>query len=173
MLEGRQRALSSLFTDWRYASTKAEAERRAWRLCDAHGIALTAIRPGPIYGERDDKLTARYARALGRRLVFAPTIGLPHVHAGDVALAIAESLAREVSSGRAYNVVGDVHSPHEVVTTWRRLAGSGPAIIPIWLPLSGRFDDSRARAELGFRPRSLEAGLAGCIDDRTRKGATT
>lgn len=163
MLQGRERALSSLFTDWRYSSTKAEAERRAWDLAAEHGIDLTTVRPGPIYGERDDKLTTRYAKALKRRVVFAPTLKLPHVHAGDVAQVIAAALEREISVGRAYNVVGDNYSPHRIAHTWRRLAGTGPTIVPLFVPLSGRFDDQRAREELGYRPRSLEEGLAGCV----------
>lgn len=163
MIEGKGRSLSSMFTDWRYSATKAEAERRAWQLADQHQLSLTTIRPGPIYGERDDKLTTRYARAMKRRFVMAPTLKLPHVHAGDVAIAIRAALERAVSVGRAYNIVGDNHSPHRVTQTWKALAGRGPIILPFPVPLAARFDDSRARRELGFEPRSLREGLSGCV----------
>lgn len=164
-LQGTERAISSIFTDWRYSSTKAEAERRAWQLAEEHGIALTTVRPGPIYGERDDKLTSRYHRAMQKRFVVAPTLKLPHVHAGDVAKVICAALERPISEGRAYNVVGDVASPHRVAKTWRRLAGEGPVILPLPIPLQASFDDSRARTELGFVPRSLEDGIAACVRD--------
>ncbi|MCO4743979.1 MAG: SDR family NAD(P)-dependent oxidoreductase [Proteobacteria bacterium] len=163
MIEGQSRAISQMFTDWRYSATKAEAERRAWQLAEAHDIGLTTIRPGPIYGERDDKLTTRYARAMNRRIVFAPTLKLPHVHAGDVAIAIRSALERPHSVGRAYNIVGDNYSPHRVARTWRGLAGRGPVIVPLPVPLAARFDDSRARRELDFKPRSLADGLRGCV----------
>ncbi len=49
---------SDLTTDWRYARTKALAERIAWERAGAHGLDLTCLRPGPVYGARDHKATA-------------------------------------------------------------------------------------------------------------------
>ena len=43
MLSGNERALSSLFTDWRYANTKSLAEQKAWSLCKQLGIQLLSL----------------------------------------------------------------------------------------------------------------------------------
>ena len=54
------------------------------------------LRPGPIYGARDRKWTARLLRTVARPVAFVPTVGVPAVHAGDVALAAATALANEI-----------------------------------------------------------------------------
>lgn len=155
--------LSHLVTDSRYAHTKAAAERLAWARAEAHDLALTVLRPGPIYGPRDHKLTARYGQWNDRKLTLAPTARIPHVHAADVAQVIANALETPSSEGRAYNVVGPTESVYGVLRTWRSITGSGARLVPVPVPLGVRFDDSRARRELGFSPRTLEQGLEGCV----------
>jgi dihydroflavonol-4-reductase len=156
-------ALSQVVTDARYARTKATAERLAWALAAEHGLDLTTIRPGPIYGPRDDKLTARYGAWMRRRVMFAPTAGIPHVHAGDVAALVAAALETPASGGRAYNVGGETVSPYRALSIWRRHAGSGARLVPVPVPLSVRVDDARARRELGFAPRPIDDGIAECV----------
>lgn len=150
---------SDLTTDWRYARTKTQAEDLVWARCEALGLAVTVLRPGPVYGSGDPKLTGRYLGALDRALVFAPTVGVPHVHAGDVALAVVGALRNERSVGRAYNLAGPPTSPWQAVRALRRLAGRGRWLLPLPVPLSVCYDTTAAAQDLGFAPRSLEDGL--------------
>ena len=73
------------------------------------------LRPGPIYGSGDHKLTRSYARLMERRLVPAPAVELPHVHARDVAEAACGALANPGSSGRAYDITGPEDAPAVVL----------------------------------------------------------
>lgn len=150
---------SRFVTNWRYAQTKARGERRARSIADEHGIGLTIVRPGPIYGPRDTKLTVRYAHAMRRRVVPAPTFRLPHVHAADVATAIGGALANDASIGRAYPVTGDPVSPYEVLSIWRELTGRGPTLIPVPVPIWIAWDDGDAARDLGFVSRPIRDGL--------------
>lgn len=156
-------ALSNLTTDPRYARTKAAAERAAWAAAAAGDLALTALRPGPIYGPRDGKLTARYGGWMARRVVFAPTAGIPHVHAGDVAAAVAAALETPGAIGQAYNLGGTSVSPYRVLAAWRRHAGGGARVVPVPTPISVRVDDRRAARDLGFAPRPIDDGIAECV----------
>jgi nucleoside-diphosphate-sugar epimerase len=151
--------LNRLTTDPHYSRTKTLAEREVWRLASALDLRLTVLRPGPIYGSRDDKLTARYAGWMKRRVLLAPTLALPHVHAGDVALAALAALKRPVSVGRVYNVTGRPERLLDLYRTWARLAGRGPLLVPVPVPLRVAFDNSRVERELEIRFRSLEDGL--------------
>jgi len=155
--------LNRLTTDPQYSRTKAAAEREAWTLADELGLSLTALRPGPIYGPRDAKLTARYGRWMSSRVRLAPTAEVPHVHGRDVAGAVGGALANPASGGRAYNVTASSVSIFRLLSTWKRLAGTGPMLIPIPVPIRVRFDDSAARRDLGFTPRSLEDGIRDVI----------
>lgn len=150
---------SMLTTNWRYSLSKARGEALAWRLAGELGIDLTVLRPGPIYGPRDTKLTAMYAGWMQRRITFAPTVKMPHVHAGDVARGVIGAIGNPASAGRAYNVTGPVASIHEVLTHWKRLTGKGPVLIPIPLPLSMSFDDSESTRDLSFSARTIEDGV--------------
>lgn len=156
-------SLNFLTTNWRYALSKAEGERRAWELAAQAGLQLTVVRPGPIYGPRDHKLTANYRRLLDRRWLALPTTRAPHVHAGDVAAAIAAALERPNTAGKAYLLGGPSVSPYEVLTTWRELAGRGPTLVPIPLPVRIAFDDGPAIRELGISVRSMRDGLTDVI----------
>ncbi|MBW2257459.1 MAG: NAD(P)-dependent oxidoreductase [Deltaproteobacteria bacterium] len=146
-------------TNPRYGRSKAIGERRAWELAEEYGIGLTVLRPGPILGSRDPKLTSRYARAFDRRVVAVPTFRIPHVHAGDVAFAVGGALRNPDSAGRAYNVTGDSISPWEVLRAWKRRLGRGPLMVPIFLPVWIDYDDTAAARDLGFRSRSLDETL--------------
>src|SRR5690606_29530510 len=125
------------------------------------GVALTVLRPGPIYGSNDHKLSSSYARLMRRAVVPAPTVRLNHVHAGDVAQAASAALRAEVSEGRVYNVTGPAVSPLEVLRTWKQKLGRGPVLVPIPIPVWVDFDDGAAERDLDFRPR----GVAEAIDE--------
>ncbi|MSP56578.1 MAG: NAD-dependent epimerase/dehydratase family protein [Myxococcales bacterium] len=146
-------------TNWRYSLSKARGEALAWRLAGELGLDLTVLRPGPMYGPRDTKLTAMYAGWMQRRVTFASTVRVPHVHAGDVAWGVVGAIANRASIGRPYNVTGPIASIFEVLTLWKRLTGKGPLLLPVPLPLSLSFDDSESVRDLGFTPRAIEAGV--------------
>jgi len=146
---------NNLTTDPGYTRSKAAAERLAWERCAQHGFELTVLRPGPIYGERDPKLTARYDRMLDMRVIAAPTAKLPHVHASDVALGAAAALQRPQSIGQAYNMTGPSVSVYRFLRIWKRVRSRRAAIIPLPVPIHIAFDDTAAERDLGFRPRTI------------------
>lgn len=143
----------------KYSVSKALGERRAEVLAAELGLALTVLRPGPVYGRRDPKSTARYVELLDRRVVALPTVQFPQVHAGDVAACCVGALQNPASSGKAYFVAGEPVSLAELVRTLASLRGRGPRIVPLPVPLTLRYDDGPAVRDLGFRPRSLRDGL--------------
>jgi nucleoside-diphosphate-sugar epimerase len=150
---------ASLFTtNWRYAATKSRGEQAARAIAAEAGIALTTLRPGPIYGSRDHKMTRTFARQLERRCLIVPDVRLPMIHAGDVALAIACAVERPESAGRAYNVTGPSVSLPEVFRLIRELTHSSCRLYTLPLGLGRDFDDSRAITELGLNYRSLREG---------------
>ncbi len=150
---------SDLTTDWRYAMTKCIAEDRAFALAAELGLALTVLRPGPIYGSRDSRWTARLLGYHGRGFVLAPTVGVPMVHAGDVAAAVAGALSNPASVGRAYNLAGPPRTLPFLLGELRRLSGRGPLVMPVPLPLWVGYATAAAERDLGFRSRPLEEGL--------------
>ncbi|MEZ4315959.1 MAG: NAD-dependent epimerase/dehydratase family protein [Myxococcota bacterium] len=155
---------NNLTTDPGYARSKAAAERLAWERAARDGLDLTVLRPGPIYGERDPKLTARYARMLRMPVTLAPTARLPHVHAGDVALAAAGALENPASAGQAYNVTGHSVSIRALLASWKHAMGSRTVLVPVPMPLRIAFDDRAAERDLGFRARPIDAGAARFAD---------
>lgn len=152
-------------TDWRYSRTKTLAERIAWERSERHGLALTCLRPGPVYGSRDHKATADLVASLRRKVRFAPTVGVPWVHAGDVALACANALDNGASIGRSYNLAGPPVSLWRFLRQMKRELGGGAALIPVPVPVWVRFDTSAAARDLGFTSRPLDEGLAEALAD--------
>ncbi len=150
---------NNLTTDPGYARSKAAAERLAWQRAEEHDLQLTALRPGPIYGERDPKMTARYGRMLDRRVMLAPTVQLPHVHAGDVALAARGALENPASAGRSYNVTGNSVSIRAFLKAWKQARGSSTVLIPLPVPVRIAFDDSAAERDLGFSSRPISEAV--------------
>lgn len=143
-----------------YAESKAAAERLAWELSREHGIALTSFRPCGITGPNDELLMQALERIF--RLPIAPfpvgtTIGV--VHAADVAEAIALALEQPaISADKAYNLQGATATLWELGTAWKRAGGRASFLrVPVPIPYSLRFDDHKARIELGWVPRSVQA----------------
>ncbi len=164
----RRLDLSDLTTDWRYAMTKAAGEHLAWQQAARLGLALTSLRPGPVYGGRDPKATRRLAASLGAPVRLVPTARVPWVHAGDVARAAAASVSARAALGQAYNLAGP---PTSMLAFMRALRATLVArvgrplarLVPVPLPLGLAFDTRAAARDLGFAPRDLAAGLAEAV----------
>jgi nucleoside-diphosphate-sugar epimerase len=162
--ERRRLNPSDLSTDWRYALSKSRAEARAWALADELGLQLTVLRPGPIFGPRDPKLTRRFFALHARRIAVVPTVGIPMVAARDCADTVPAALQRSESIGRAYNLAGPPASLVDVLAELRRLTGRGPTVVPLPVPLWVAYDTRRAHQELGFVSRPLPTTLREVVD---------
>lgn len=145
-----------------YALSKALAERRAWEVAGARGLALTTVRPCTIYGAFDDGFMPIFRTLMRPPVTLMPVgLGLSFVYAGDVADAVATALERDATAGRAYNVAGPSDTAWQFARAWQAAGWPGSArwLVPVPVPWTMRYDVGRARAELDFRPRSLEDGL--------------
>lgn len=157
----------------RYAASKALAEEAAWQAAERFGQALTVFRPAAVFGAFDGTLTRIVRRWIRPPLTILP-VGCPLslVYGGDVAEAVALSLARPHSAGRAYNL----GLPGTAWGFARSLAEAGFPAARVWLPIPfpfgmSRYSVERARSELAWTPlaqaealretRALEAGGRG------------
>lgn len=92
------------------AARLAEGEAETVRLCEAHGIAWTLLRPTLIYAEGRDRNVSRLA-ALIRRFRVLPLAGeggglRQPVHAADLAEVCLAALERPAAANRAYDLPG-------------------------------------------------------------------
>ncbi len=144
-----------------YSISKALSEQLAWKLAGEHGLELTTVRPCAIYGAFDPNFTAVFRRLAGFPVTVMPALMyLPLVYAGDVADAIARALERPVSAGRAYNVTGDEATVWDFAHAWREAGGPGAWLqLPLLLPWTRAYDNSRARTDLGWKNRPFVEAL--------------
>jgi nucleoside-diphosphate-sugar epimerase len=103
--------LETRFAWWDYyRRSKLAAERLAWQFHDEGRLAVTAVRPGIVLGERDrvtvPGLTA-YMRGKGAVCWGNGRNRLPCVYAGDVAAVCRLAVASPQAAGQPYNVVSD------------------------------------------------------------------
>jgi nucleoside-diphosphate-sugar epimerase len=144
-----------------YPASKAISEQEAWRLAREHKLELTTVRPCTIYGAFDPNFMPIFKRVSSLPVSIRPILmRMSYVYAGDVAEGIALALEQDRSIGRAYNLTGDGESWQDLTDAWRAVGGTTPSLaLPIPVPLSPEFDSSRAKRELGWKPRSLTDGL--------------
>jgi len=93
-----------------YARSKIESEKVVWRYHCAHGVPVTVIRPGVLYGPGRPPFVARILVPFGSLLRLAivqpeQRVGLAYVE--NVAEAIHLALHSPQAIGRAYNVVDE------------------------------------------------------------------
>jgi nucleoside-diphosphate-sugar epimerase len=144
-----------------YPTSKAISEQEAWRLAKELGIALTTVRPCTIYGAFDPNFMRVFRRITTSPVSIRPLgLKMSFVYAGDVAEGIALALEQERSAGRAYNLTGDGETWQDLTDAWKAAGGRVPSLaLPVPIPMAPAFDSSRAKRELGWRPRPLVDAL--------------
>jgi len=167
-----------------YSDSKLAAEE----VVSASGLPYVVLRPSLIYGRGDGTNTPALVEKMRQRVHWLPGGGrvlIQPVHVGDVAAACIAATERAGCLGRVYRLAGPepvaVRRFREAV---RDASGGAAAIRSMPLPLltlaaellaltgkprardvlafhrrDHRVDISAACEDLGFQPRSLEAGL--------------
>jgi nucleoside-diphosphate-sugar epimerase len=120
-----------------YGQSKWAAEQLLWRHHAQEGLPAVALRPCPIYGPGDRRVTAAI-RTMGRlRAVPLPHAGrrlIDLVYVSDVADAAVAALDAS-AVGRAYNITdGEAHSYRDVLDAHAQAVGRRPRIVPVPLP---------------------------------------
>jgi dihydroflavonol-4-reductase len=164
-----------------YEETKYRAHEIARRLAE-RGAPIVIAQPGQVYGPGDHSGFGMFLRAFARGrlpLVPFPDLGLNLVHVDDLAAGLVLALDRG-AAGQSYALGGEITRVKDAFATLGRVLGRRPppASAP-YLPLrlaallsaevreilaSSRgvtfwATDARARRELGYAPRDLEAGF--------------
>ena len=99
---GKQRAS-------KYAQTKYEGERIAWRLYKERELPLVMIYPSAVVGADDPKAAGRYIKNMARHRMPAQVLTkspFPFVYVGDVCEAVLRALETEGNIGEKYLVSG-------------------------------------------------------------------
>lgn len=104
------KAKSSNASERMVAAKLEQAEAQVRRLCDAHDIGWTLLRPTMIYSEGHDGNVSRLA-ALAERFKILPLAGAGRglrqpVHAEDLAWGAMAAAASPLTPGRAYDMPG-------------------------------------------------------------------
>ncbi|HNE20770.1 MAG TPA: SDR family NAD(P)-dependent oxidoreductase [Turneriella sp.] len=142
-----------------YRATKQLSESLAWHLCNANGIALTALRPSGVYGARDTNIMPYFAKLMKLPFLPFPGFAWPLVYAGDVADAVVAALENDQSAGEAYNTTGDTSDFADFLEAWQRVSGRG-RVFKITPSFGLRVSHAKASRDLGFRNRPFDEALA-------------
>jgi len=172
-------------TDHEYTSYYEETKVKAHEIADSFsgdGLPIVIVQPGQVYGPGDHSgfggLLTSFARGRLPVLPF-PDLGLNLTFVDDVAAGILLAIDRG-APGRSYVIGGEIVRAQDAFATLGRVLGrSAPRWhLPYALLRLAAFarpplrevissakgvtfwaTDARARAELGYAPRTLEAGL--------------
>jgi nucleoside-diphosphate-sugar epimerase len=151
--------LRDRWTNWAYTVTKSLSEESAWERARTYGQQLTVVRPAGIFGPRDTQAVPLYRWFMRWPLLLVPTLRFPMAHGGDIAGGVIGALENDQSVGRAYNLVGELLSVYQFLRAWKRVAGRGPLLVPLPLPLAFDFDCTAAKTDLGYRNRPIEESI--------------
>jgi nucleoside-diphosphate-sugar epimerase len=169
--------------DWEYGVGKRACEDALQAAWDGKRFPGTRVRIPIVNGERDPtrRLEGYLWRVLDGGPIVLPDGGtglLRHVYAGDVVRFLVRILGVAATHGRAYNVCQEEMLPlRELVSLVADAMGARPrlvdvpsaaieaaglevkAVSPFTTRWTSRLDPTRAREELGFRPRPLRDAL--------------
>lgn len=167
--------------DMLYGITKLASEGITSRLGALRGISTASIRLGSVYGDLERTTTTRHrtslvhrlANATGPLVVSSRDIVRDWVHADDVAAAVAGLLADRPLRWNLYHVGGGEGVGWRRIVEIFRRAGRPVAWSGVGMPADIEVGEQdarpvfcidRIRAETAFRPRSIEAGVMGLIE---------
>lgn len=118
-----------------YPESKWAAEQALWRGHAERGMPVVVLRPCPIYGPGDRKVTQAIARMGGMRILPLPQAGrrlADLVYVSDVAEAALAAAAAPAAVGRAYNITdGERHTYRDILLAYEQVCGRRPAIIGV------------------------------------------
>ena len=95
-------------TNLPYNQTKAQGERAVWQAAASHGLPVTVVRPGTIYGPRGKDFTVDMAALLRQRLMAVIDGGNApggFTYVDNVAHAMIDAARSPATTGEAYNIV--------------------------------------------------------------------
>jgi len=144
------------------AAAKIRIERLALDCHRRHGVAVTILRPGFVYGPRDRRNLPQLLEALRQgKLVYIGSRDnvVPLVHVADMARAMLLAGAAPHASGRVYHIAdGSRTTIGELAEHLARLLGCPPprTVLPYFLPYTAcvAFGLLR-RLGLGFLPAPI------------------
>ena len=148
-----------------YARSKAAAELAVWERAGERGLAVTSLRPGPIYGPGWSRLNQRYRDWSNARVAVLPTFRFPHVHAADCAQAAMQAILDDSTVGEVFNLAGPLASPYGVVGALTQLRDTGPLRVPLVTPVWLGLDDSKVERLLGRPLRRIEDNVQDLLSD--------
>jgi nucleoside-diphosphate-sugar epimerase len=108
-----------------YTFSKIVQEQVAWEAHEKHGLPVTVIRPGVIFGPGRDILAARVGLRLGGVMVrMGGRQRLPYIYVENCAAAIAAAALAPNVSGHSFNVVDDeLPTGRRLLRAYRRFGG--------------------------------------------------
>lgn len=135
-----------------YNRTKLAGERAVWAAAEQHGMPITIVRPGTIYGPRGKDFTLDMAALLRQRMMAVVDGGRAaggFIYVDNCARAMIDAAASERTVGRAYNLVdGAGVTWREYLTRFAKMLGARPPWID--LPFAAAMQLARAM-ELPWR----------------------
>jgi dihydroflavonol-4-reductase len=178
-----------------YDETKTLAHRVAESFI-AKGLPVTIAQPGQIYGSGDHSgIGALFRRAAAGKLpaLTFGDLGLSFVHVADVAAGIV-TLVDRGRAGQAYVLGGEIVRLREAIRIMASLAGKPaprfevpssilrfaarlrPEVAEVVQSADGVTfwaTDAKARAELGYAPRSLREGLVSYLSSSSSSSSSS
>jgi nucleoside-diphosphate-sugar epimerase len=118
-----------------YPESKWAAEQAIWRCQGEEGLPVVVLRPCPIYGPGDRRITRALARAGRMSIVPLPRGGrrlADLVYVSDVAEAVLAAATAPAAVGRAYNITdGEQHTYRDILLAYERVCGRRPRILAV------------------------------------------